>query len=61
MIFFLKTQGKSRGYVERTEIGARPGDDVKVIVEYVHELMPKQVEGKGPAPHLGWRYVLKGK
>jgi transposase-like protein len=34
IIFTLKTQGKSRGYVERTEVGGTDGGPVKFIVEY---------------------------
>lgn len=30
IIFLLKTQGKSRGYVERTEITGKNGDDLRV-------------------------------
>jgi len=34
MIFFLKTQGKSRGYVERNEITGKDGNDVTIRVVY---------------------------
>lgn len=40
MIFFLKTQGKSRGYVERQEVtGANGG---KVQIEYVNDWRGEQ-------------------
>lgn len=35
MIFFLKTQGKSRGYVERQEVTGADGG--KVQIEYVND------------------------
>lgn len=37
LLFFLKTQGRNRGYVERQEITGKDGDEVKqrIIVEYV--------------------------
>ena len=34
MIFFLKTQGKKRGYVERQEITGKDGSDVTIKVVY---------------------------
>jgi len=36
MIFFLKTQGKSRGYVERQEVTGADGQPHKVEVEYIN-------------------------
>ena len=33
-IFFLKTQGKRRGYVERNEITGKDGQDVTIKVVY---------------------------
>ena len=35
MIFFLKTQGKKRGYVERQEITGKDGE--KIQIEYVND------------------------
>lgn len=32
IIFFLKTKGKSRGYVERTEVDERVQHDVRIVV-----------------------------
>jgi hypothetical protein len=34
MIFFLKTQGKSRGYVERNELTGKDGNEVTIKVVY---------------------------
>lgn len=34
MIFFLKTRGKKRGYVERQEITGKDGNDVTIKVVY---------------------------
>ena len=34
MIFFLKTQGKKRGYVERSEITGADGKEVVIRVQY---------------------------
>jgi hypothetical protein len=34
LIFFLKTQGKSRGYVERQEITGKDGNEVTLRVIY---------------------------
>ena len=34
MIFFLKTQGKSRGYVERQEVTGADSAPVELIVKY---------------------------
>lgn len=36
VIFFLKTQGKARGYVERVEHVGEDGNALKVIVEYAN-------------------------
>ena len=36
LIFFLKTQGKGRGYVERQEVTGADGDKLKIEVEYVN-------------------------
>jgi AcrR family transcriptional regulator len=36
MIFFLKTQGKQRGYIERQEVTGADGDAVKIVVEYAN-------------------------
>ena len=33
-IFFLKTKGKSRGYVERQEVTGADSAPVKIVVEY---------------------------
>ena len=43
LIFFLKTQGKSRGYVERQELTGADGDKLKVEVEYINS--PIKVAG----------------
>ena len=42
MIFFLKTQGKSRGYVERQEVAGADGKEVilRVVYEDNNELKP---------------------
>ena len=34
MIYFLKCQGKSRGWVERSEVSATPGEPIRILVEY---------------------------
>ena len=36
IIFYLKTQGKHLGYVERQEVTGADGDKLKVEVEYVN-------------------------
>lgn len=33
IIFFLKTQGKDRGYTERTEITGADGDGLRVVID----------------------------
>ena len=33
IIFFLKTKGKSRGYVERTEIDERNIQEIRIVVK----------------------------
>jgi hypothetical protein len=35
MIFFLKTQGKSRGYVERQEVTGKDGETLRI--EYIND------------------------
>lgn len=40
MIFFLKTQGKGRGYIERQEVTGKDGDSLTVKVEYVEATKP---------------------
>ena len=37
VIFYLKTQGKRRGYTERTELTGDDGGPVKLVVEYVNK------------------------
>jgi hypothetical protein len=36
IIFYLKTQGKHLGYVERQEFTGKDGDNLKVEIEYVN-------------------------
>jgi hypothetical protein len=36
IIFYLKTQGKHLGYVERQEFTGKDGDNLKVEVEYIN-------------------------
>lgn len=36
LIFFLKTQGKSRGYTERQEITGADGEQLKIVIEYAN-------------------------
>lgn len=43
IIFFLKTMGKSRGYVERQEVTGKDGEGLKIEVEYVND--PAQITG----------------
>jgi Flp pilus assembly protein CpaB len=39
LLFFLKTQGKRRGYVERSEVTGADGDAIPVaFVDYRHGL-----------------------
>lgn len=45
----LKTQGKSRGYVEKTELATE--GEVKVIIEYADD--PDQVRQTAPIPDTG--------
>ena len=37
IIFFLKTQGKQRGYIERNEVTGSDGGAIKLTVEYVNK------------------------
>lgn len=52
VIFFLKTQGKNRGYIERQEITGKDGEPQKVEVEYINspikhpELSPGSIRDK---------------
>jgi hypothetical protein len=32
LIFFLKTKGKSRGYIERSEVDARINQDLRIVI-----------------------------
>ncbi len=34
LIFYLKTQGKDRGYVERTELTGESGNALEIVVKY---------------------------
>ncbi len=34
LIFFLKTQGKGRGYVERQEVTGADGNELRILIEY---------------------------
>jgi hypothetical protein len=36
MIFFLKTQGKGRGYIERQELTGKDGEKLVVEVKYIN-------------------------
>jgi len=37
MIFFLKTQGKKRGYIERQEITGEDGNELVIKVIYAND------------------------
>ena len=39
--FFLKTQAKHRGYVERAEVTGRDGDGIQVSIDYANQLAHK--------------------
>jgi hypothetical protein len=40
LLFFLKTQGKQRGYVERGEITGADGSDIRINVVYESDREP---------------------
>ena len=49
IIFYLKTQAKHMGYVERQELAGVDGEGLKVIVEYVNS----PIAAAGIAPRSG--------
>ena len=49
IIFFLKTKGKHRGYVERQEVSGPDGDKIQVLVEYVNDPITTPVLSSRPS------------
>lgn len=41
LIFFLKTQAKSRGYVERQELTGTNGQDLRIRLQFGDEMEPE--------------------